>query len=78
VRLFHSRGSLPVVCMKMMGSSPFPFIGRIRFGEYSASGELLGRVNFETGDMGAWELVGPQDSVFSFQLTRCTASVAAV
>ena len=52
--------------MKVMGAWPFPFIGRVRFGEYSASGELLGAVNFETGDMGARELVGPRDSAFRF------------
>jgi len=52
--------------MKMMGDLPLPFIGRVRFGEHSASGKLLGAVDFETGNLGAWELVGPRDSVFSF------------
>ena len=43
-------------------------IGRIRFGKYSASRELPGPVDFETSDMGAWELVrfNPQDSMFCF------------
>ena len=52
--------------MKMMGDLPLPFIGRVRFGEHSTSGELLGTVNLKTGNMGARELVGPRDSVFSF------------
>lgn len=31
--------------------------GRIRFGEYSASGELSGHVNLGAGEMGSWKLV---------------------
>ena len=51
--------------MKMMGDLPLPFTGRVRFGEHSTSGELLGAVDFETSDMGARELVGPRCSVFN-------------
>lgn len=52
--------------MKVMCDLALSFIGRVRFGEHPTSGELLGTVNFETGDMGARELVGPRDSVFRF------------
>lgn len=37
----------------------FPFIGWVRFGKHSTSGELFGPFDFETSDMGARELVRP-------------------
>ena len=52
----------------------FRSIGRVRFGKHSASGELLGPIDFETSDVGARELVrlkrGSTGFNVPFSLTR--------